>query len=100
LKKLVGPAGLEADDLVSALVLHSEIPVFMVPALNPAARKNQFVQRNLRELTSAGINIILDDAEESISVVSMTRQPGIPSVKTVVTRVQQVLAEEVGARKK
>ncbi|MCX8995744.1 bifunctional phosphopantothenoylcysteine decarboxylase/phosphopantothenate--cysteine ligase CoaBC [Rhizobiaceae bacterium BDR2-2] len=47
-----------ADDLASAILLATDRPVLMAPAMNPAMWSNPATQRNLRTLTADGVRFI------------------------------------------
>jgi phosphopantothenoylcysteine decarboxylase/phosphopantothenate--cysteine ligase len=54
-----------ADELISALIIAAERPVFFVPIMNPAMWSHPAVQRNVRTLQSDGYTVLplLDNIE-------------------------------------
>jgi len=47
-----------ADDLASSILLASDKPVFMVPAMNVKMWENKAVQRNIKQLIQDGVQFI------------------------------------------
>lgn len=54
----------EADDLLTTLVLASQAPVFLAPAMNQQMWNNQATQDNLQQLTNRGMQILGPDSGE------------------------------------
>lgn len=75
-----------ADDLVSAIAVHADLPIFVVPALNAVAARNFFVSRNLDVLREAGMTIIDSVGTLPLRVVSAVQQEeaSYPSMKEVI----------------
>jgi len=51
-------AGGHADDLASAVLLATDKPILIAPAMNPRMWAARATQRNLAELTAAGIRVV------------------------------------------
>ncbi|MGN3973637.1 flavoprotein [Tsuneonella sp. SYSU-LHT278] len=82
-----------ADDLISAIAVHCDIPVFVVPALNEAAFSKQIVQRNLRLLEEAGMSLIFAKEAHALRAANGARVPcGFPSVLSVLEHVANSLS--------
>lgn len=47
-----------ADELISALIIAAEVPVFFVPIMNPSMWRHPSVQRNARTLESDGYTVL------------------------------------------
>jgi phosphopantothenoylcysteine decarboxylase/phosphopantothenate--cysteine ligase len=47
-----------ADELISALIIAADLPVFFVPIMNPAMWEHPAVQRNVETLQSDGYTVL------------------------------------------
>lgn len=63
-----------ADEILSALLLATEAPVFMVPSMNPTMYRHPAVQANLKTLNARGIRLLEPDEGP---LASKLEQPGI-----------------------
>jgi phosphopantothenoylcysteine decarboxylase / phosphopantothenate---cysteine ligase len=77
-----------ADDLISAIAVHCDIPIFVVPALARPALDNVLIQRNLRTLDEAGMHIIFAQEAHALRAADAARVPsGFPSILHVLETV-------------
>lgn len=87
-----------ADDIISAIAVHSAIPTFVVPALNEAAAANPLVRRNLQILCDAGMEVIREAQGHALRAVDAGRfETGFPSILAVTERVKSRLEESEAA---
>ena len=54
-----------ADDLASSVILASNKPIFIAPAMNPFMYENQATQDNISNLQKRGVHIITPDAGDT-----------------------------------
>ena len=54
-----------ADDLASSVILASDKPIFIAPAMNPFMYENQATQANISHLQKRGINIITPESGDT-----------------------------------
>ena len=78
-----------ADNLLTSLVLASQAPLLLVPAMNPAMYSNSATQENLAKLRKRGCVII--EPESGLMACGDKGIGRFPAIETIVTRVQQVL---------
>src|SRR5437016_14079294 len=57
-------AGGHADDLASAVLLATDLPVLVAPAMNPRMWQRRATQRNLARLTEDGVIVVGPNAGE------------------------------------
>jgi phosphopantothenoylcysteine decarboxylase/phosphopantothenate--cysteine ligase len=82
-----------ADDLLSAAVLNSEIPVLVVPALNDTLVRKVAVRRNIEVLRADGVHVMEPVPGRAMRVSTVTEQGStLPSLEDVVERARNIVA--------
>lgn len=82
-----------ADDLLSTLVLATQAPVLVAPAMNPQMLKHPATQRNLEALLEFGYNII--EPEVGRMACEHVGAGRLPTTEVLAARLREVLSAGV-----
>lgn len=82
-----------ADELIAALIIAADIPVFFVPIMNPAMWRHPAVQRNVRTLEGDGYTVLplIDNIEIATREGLEAATDAFP-LPTLLLRLQAALA--------
>lgn len=78
-----------ADDLASAILLASESPILVAPAMNPVMWRHPATRRNIAQLQADGVHIVPPDKGEM--ACGETGWGRLPENATLITAIEQTL---------
>lgn len=81
-----------ADDLATTVLLATDAPILVAPAMNPNMFQHKATQRNLRQLCEDGCHILTPD--EGLMACGETGRGKLPLVQNIVSFVEEFSAEK------